>query len=59
MVIKIQNGRVNRTTSNGTPGTDANAIKAEAVAAHVLYNLQLNNFIITQVYATKTSKYHH
>ena len=44
---KIQNGVMNR-TSNGTPGTDANAIvKAEAVAAHVLYNLQVDNFTFT------------
>jgi Fe(3+) dicitrate transport protein len=44
-------------TNNGTPGTDANAIvKQEAVAAHVLYNLQLNNFTFTQVYALRSIK---
>ncbi|MFT5254279.1 MAG: Fe(3+) dicitrate transport protein [Flavobacteriales bacterium] len=44
---KIQNGVMNR-TSNGTPGTDANAIvQAQAVAAHVLYNLHFANFTFT------------
>jgi Fe(3+) dicitrate transport protein len=44
---KIQNGVMNR-TSNGTPGTDANAIvQAQAVAAHVLYNLHFDNFTFT------------
>ena len=43
----IQNGVMNR-TSNGTPGTDANAIvKAEAIAAHILYNLTVNQFTFT------------
>lgn len=44
---KIQNSVMNR-TSNGTPGTDANAIvEAQAVAAHVLYNLHFDNFTFT------------
>ena len=43
----IQNGVMNR-TSNGTRGTDANAIvKAEAIAAHILYNLSIDNFTFT------------
>jgi Fe(3+) dicitrate transport protein len=43
----IQNGVMNR-TSNGTPGTDANRItKAEAIAAHVLYNLTVDKFTFT------------
>lgn len=43
----IQNGVMNR-TSNGTPGTDANRItKAKAIAAHVLYNLNINKFTFT------------
>jgi Fe(3+) dicitrate transport protein len=43
----IQNGVMNR-TSNGTPGTDANAIvKAEAIAAHILYNLSIDKFTFT------------
>jgi Fe(3+) dicitrate transport protein len=43
----IQNGVMNR-TSNGTPGTDANRItKAEAIAAHILYNLNVAKFTFT------------
>ena len=43
----IQNGVMNR-TSNGTPGTDANSIiKAEAIAAHILYNLTFDKFTFT------------
>jgi Fe(3+) dicitrate transport protein len=43
----IQNGVMNR-TSNGTPGTDANRItKAEAIAAHILYNLNIDKFTFT------------
>jgi len=43
----ILNGVMNR-TSNGTPGTDANAIvKAEAFAAHILYNLSIDKFTFT------------
>jgi Fe(3+) dicitrate transport protein len=43
----IQNGVMNR-TSNGTPGTDANSIiKAEAIAAHILYNLTVDKFTFT------------
>jgi Fe(3+) dicitrate transport protein len=43
----IQNGVMNR-TSNGTPGTDANKInKAEAIAAHILYNLSVEKFTFT------------
>jgi Fe(3+) dicitrate transport protein len=43
----IQNGVMNR-TSNGTPGTDANRItKAEAIAAHILYNLTVDQFTFT------------
>jgi Fe(3+) dicitrate transport protein len=35
-------------TSNGTPGTDANSIiKAEAIAAHILYNLTVDKFTFT------------
>ncbi len=40
----IQNGVMNR-TSTGTPGTDENRItKAEALAAHVLYNITYEKF---------------
>jgi hypothetical protein len=42
-------------TSNGTPGTDANSIiKAEAIAAHILYNLPLINSL-SPAFVTKTS----
>jgi Fe(3+) dicitrate transport protein len=37
---------MNRTS--GTPGTDANSIiKAEAIAAHILYNLTVDKFTFT------------
>jgi len=40
----IQNGVMNK-TSNGIPGTDENRItKAEAIAAHVLYNITFEKF---------------
>lgn len=43
----IQNGVMNR-TSSGIPGTDANRItKAQAVAVHVLYNLNIDRFTFT------------
>lgn len=43
----IQNGVMNR-TKDGTPGTDANKIvKAEAIAAHILYNLTVDQFTFT------------
>jgi Fe(3+) dicitrate transport protein len=43
----IQNGVMNR-TNKGTPGTDANSIlKAEAIAAHILYNLSFDKFTFT------------
>jgi Fe(3+) dicitrate transport protein len=51
----IQNGVMNR-TSNGTPGTDANSIiKAEAIAAHILYNLTVDKFTSHPAFVTKTS----
>jgi hypothetical protein len=41
--------RVMNRTSNGTPGTDANSIiKAEAIAAHILYNLTVDKFTFTR-----------
>jgi Fe(3+) dicitrate transport protein len=53
---KIQNGH-NR-DNNGTQEQMLTMLLKAAVAAHYLYNLQINNFTFTPGLHTKTSVYH-
>jgi Fe(3+) dicitrate transport protein len=44
----IRNTKRGNEPTSGTPGTDANSIiKAEAIAAHILYNLTVDKFTFT------------